>query len=108
VGGRRHLSQTGTLRVFKEAGEALSSAATEQHATGEALGPVADLLGVETGRVWLRDPTSDRFYSAAVRNLPPFLREPVRMTGHPCWCLELFRRGEPSAHSTEQTALRGS
>jgi hypothetical protein len=41
VGGRRHLSQTRTLRVFNEVGEALNSAATEQHAAGEALGRVA-------------------------------------------------------------------
>jgi hypothetical protein len=41
VGGRRHLSQTRTLRVFKEVGEALNSAATEQDAAGETLGRVA-------------------------------------------------------------------
>jgi hypothetical protein len=71
VAARRHLSQTRTLRVLKEVTEARNSAATEPHAAGEALGRVADLLGVETGGVWLRDPASDRFYSAAVRNLPP-------------------------------------
>jgi two-component system NarL family sensor kinase len=101
MGGRRRLSETRTLRVLKEVAEALNSAATEQHAAAEALGRVADLLGVETGWVWLRDPVSDRFYSAAVRNLPPFLQEPVRMTGRPCWCLELFRRGELTASNID-------
>src|SRR5579864_1934996 len=94
MGGRRRLSETRTLRVLKEVAEALNSAATEQHAAAEALSRVADLLGVETGWVWLRDPASDRFYSAAVRNLPPFLQEPVRMTGRPCWCIQSFQAGK--------------
>jgi len=94
--GQRHrhrLSQTRALRVLKEVAEALNSAPTEQQAAGEALGRMADLLGVETGWVWLRDPASDRFYSAAVQNLPPYLQEPVRMTGSWCLCIEEFRNG---------------
>ena len=55
---------------------------------------MADLLGVETGWVWLRDPASGSFYNAAVQSLPPYLQEPVRMTGRSCWCLELFRKGQ--------------
>jgi hypothetical protein len=45
---------------------------------------VAALLGLETGWIWLIDPHSGRFYSAAAQRLPPFLREPVRMTGRTC------------------------
>ncbi len=55
--------------MLKEVAEALNSATTEQHATGEALSRMVDLLGVETGWVWLRDPASDRFYNAAVQSL---------------------------------------
>ena len=62
---------------------------------------MADLLGVETGWVWLRDPASDRFYSAAVQNLPPYLQEPVRMTGKSCWCLELFQSGQLTARNID-------
>src|SRR5881409_3437875 len=62
---------------------------------------MADLLGVETGWVWLRDPASDRFYSAAVQGLPPYLQEPVRMTGRSCWCLELFRSGRLTARNID-------
>jgi two-component system NarL family sensor kinase len=62
---------------------------------------MADLLGVETGWVWLRDPASGRFYSAAAQRLPPYLQEPVRMTGRSCWCLELFRRGELTARNID-------
>jgi two-component system NarL family sensor kinase len=98
---RRRVSQTQALRVLKEVAEALNSAPTEQRAVGEALRRVADLLGVETGWVWLRDPESGRFYSAADQNLPPFLQEPVRMTGRSCWCLELFRAGRLTARNID-------
>ena len=87
--------------MLKEVAEALNSAPTEQRAAGEALSRMADLLGVETGWVWLRDPQSDRFYSAAVQNLPPYLQKPIRMTGRSCWCLELFRRGKLTARNID-------
>ena len=57
--------------MLKEVAEALNSASTEQQAAREALRRMADLLGVATGWVWLRDPASGRFYSAAVQSLPP-------------------------------------
>ncbi len=95
------LAPTRALRVLKEVAEALNSAPTEQRAAGEALSRMADLLGVETGWVWLRDPQSDRFYSAAVQNLPPYLQKPIRMTGRSCWCLELFRRGKLTARNID-------
>src|SRR5207245_1211717 len=94
-------AQTRALRVLKEVAEALNRATTEQHATGEALSRMVDLLGVETGWVWLRDPASDRFYNAAVQSLPPYLQEPVRMTGRSCWCLELFKSGQLDARNID-------
>jgi two-component system, NarL family, sensor kinase len=87
--------------VLKDVAEALNSAPTEQAAVAEALGRMADLLGVATGWVWLRDPASERFYNAAVKNLPPYLLEPVRMTGHSCWCIELFRSGRLTAQNID-------
>jgi len=100
-GSRRPLSQTRALRVLKEVAETLNRAATEQQAAGEALSRMADLLGVETGWVWLRDPASGRFYNAAVQSLPPYLQEPVRMTGRSCWCLELFQHGRLTARNID-------
>jgi two-component system NarL family sensor kinase len=87
--------------VLKEVAEALNSATTEELAAGEALSRMASLLGVETGWVWLRDPAADRFYNAAVQSLPPYLQEPVRMTGRSCWCLELFRSGQLTARNID-------
>lgn len=98
---RQRLSRDRALRVLKEVAEALNSAATEQQAAVEALKRMADLLSLQTGWVWLLDPEADRYYSAAVQGLPPYLQEPVRMTGRSCWCLELFRRGELTARNID-------
>ncbi len=98
---RRPLSRTRALRVLKEVAEALNRAPTVERAAADALARMADLLGVETGWVWLRDPASDQFYSAAAQSLPPYLQEPVRMTGRSCWCLELFRGGELEARNID-------
>ncbi len=54
---------------------------------------VAD-LGLASGWIWLLEPSSDRFYLAAAHQLPPYLAEPVEMTGEPCWCMESFRDGD--------------
>ena len=99
--GRHTLSGTRALRVLKEVAEALNRATTEQGAASEALSRMADLLGVATGWVWLREPAADRFYSAAAQSLPPYLQEPVRMTGRSCWCLELFRKGKLTARNID-------
>lgn len=97
----RRFSQKRALEVLRQVAEALNSAATEGRAAEEALERVTDLFGIETGWVWLRDPASGRFYNAAVRNLPPYLQEPVRMTGRSCWCLDLFRKGELTARNID-------
>jgi len=82
---------TRELRILAAIAEALNSAPDVQRALERTLGMVADLLGLRTGWVWLLDPESGRFYNAAARNLPPYLQEPVRMTGRSCWCLDSFR-----------------
>ena len=81
------------LRILNAIAEALNSSPDVQGALARALALVADLLGLQTGWVWLLDPETDRIYIAAAQNLPPYLQEPVRMTGKACWCLCLFREG---------------
>jgi two-component system NarL family sensor kinase len=67
----------------------------------ESLARVVDLLHLRTGWVWLIDPHTGRFYSAAAQDLPPFLRDPVRMTGRSCWCIDAFRSGELTAENID-------
>jgi two-component system NarL family sensor kinase len=49
----------------------------------------------------LIDPHTGRFYSASAQDLPPFLRNPVRMTGRTCWCIDAFRAGELTAENID-------
>jgi len=75
------------------------SAPDVQQALTRTLALVAELLGLPTGWVWLFDAETQQFYSAAVQNLPPYLQEPVRMTGSPCWCIKDFQQGHLTARN---------
>jgi two-component system, NarL family, sensor kinase len=86
--------RTRELTILNAVAETLNSAQDVGQALERTLSLVADLLGLKTGWVWLIDPETGRFYSAAVQHLPPFLQEPVRMTGSPCWCMRQFRGGK--------------
>lgn len=86
--------RTRELRILNAIAEALNSAPDVQQALDRTLELVTDLLGLRTGWIWLHDPQSRQFYSAAARDLPPYLQEPVRMTGKSCWCIDDFTAGE--------------
>ena len=88
--GRRRARE---LRILNGIAEALNSATDVQQALARTLSLVAKSLGLRTGWVWLIDAETQEFYSAAAQNLPPYLQEPVRMTGRSCWCIEAFRAG---------------
>ena len=89
------------LEIVGEVAEALSTAPTVQQALDRTLELVTGLLGLETGWVWLFDPETEHIYAAAARNLPPYLQEPVRMSGAPCWCINEFRDGSLSARNID-------
>ncbi len=59
-----------------------------------ALDVICERLDLETGWIWLYDGAAQSFYLAAARNLPPYLQEPVQMTGDACWCMESFDAGD--------------
>lgn len=86
-------SKSRDMAILTAVTEALHSAQDVRQALERTLALVADLLGLRTGWVWLQDPETGQFYSAAALNLPPYLQEPVRMMGKSCWCLSLFREG---------------
>src|SRR5919206_4587235 len=88
-----HDRRTRELNILYAVAEALNSAPDVRQALQRTLALVADLLGLRTGWVWLLDPDTEQFYSAAVQNLPPYLQQPVRMTGEPCWCITRFQEG---------------
>ncbi len=82
------------LAILNAIAEALNSATDVRQALERTLSLVGELLGLRTGWVWLLDSETRQFYSAAAKNLPPYLQQPVRMTGRPCWCISNFLDGE--------------
>ena len=95
------LAEARRLGILNAIAEALNSSPDVQRALERTLALVADLLGLRTGWVWLLDPETDQFYSAAARELPPYLQEPVRMTGSHCWCIGAFREGELTSENID-------
>jgi two-component system NarL family sensor kinase len=77
--------------------DAIASALTAtdvERALEAALREIVRALDLAAGWIWILDPESERFYLAAAHELPPYLREPVQMTGDLCWCMESFVDGD--------------
>jgi two-component system, NarL family, sensor kinase len=91
-------SITRELEILNSVAQALNSAADVSQALSRTLALVTELFSLRTGWIWLLNPETQQFYLAAAQNLPPFLQEPVRMSGHWCLCTDLFSKGrlEPS------------
>jgi two-component system NarL family sensor kinase len=84
----------GDLAILNSVATALNSAGDVKEALEKTLSLVAELLNLHTGWVWLLDAETRQFYLAAAQNLPPYLQEPIRMSGRWCLCTELFRQGK--------------
>ena len=74
--------------------QALSHGADLRQSLDAALATVADLLGLETGWVWLLEEGSDEPRLAAARALPPELRDHPDALSGDCYCLSTFRDGD--------------
>ncbi|HWT04917.1 MAG TPA: GAF domain-containing sensor histidine kinase [Xanthomonadales bacterium] len=77
--------------------DAIASALTAtdvERALEAALREIVHALDLAAGWIWILDPDTGRFYLAAAHELPPYLREPVQMTGDLCWCMESFVDGD--------------
>lgn len=90
------------LEIIGSVAEALNSAPSIEEALDRTLALVTDLLGLQTGWVWLVDPETGHIYRAAARNLPPYLQEPKRMSGESwCLCIGEFREGTLAARNID-------
>ena len=87
------------LSVIGRISEGLNRASDVEAALEGVLAHVAELLGLRSAWVWLLD-GEGRPYLAASCHLPPFLREPARMDGRLCRCLDAFARGGRRARRT--------
>lgn len=81
------------LQVVNAVAETLADADDTRQALEQTLSLIAERLDLHTGWVWLLDADTGRYYNAAAHDLPPYLQEPVHMTGELCWCLEAFAAG---------------
>ena len=86
-------SSSAELTTLTALAQALSGPANLAESLEAALATVADVLGLETGWVWLLDESNEPRLAAA-RALPASLREhPDAMHGD-CYCLKTFRAGD--------------
>ena len=86
-------AHTGELATLTALAQALSGPADLADSLEAALTTVADVLGLETGWVWLLDESGEPTLAAA-RALPSALRDhPDAMHGD-CYCLKTFRAGD--------------
>ena len=94
-------ARTSDLAVLYAVAEALNGATDVRQALERTLALVDELLGLTTGWIWLVDPATGQIYNAVAHNLPPYLQEPVRMTGSWCACIGAFRDGTLAATNVD-------
>jgi two-component system, NarL family, sensor kinase len=86
--------RNGELEILNRIAEALNRPVELEQSIRIALGLVAELLGLQTGWIFLLDESTGVPYLAASQNLPPGLAEdPGSMTGS-CYCLDTYRAGD--------------
>jgi two-component system NarL family sensor kinase len=82
------------LAILNSIAQALNGSVDLDEALRAALAQVADLLGLQTGWIWLLREGTGESYLAAAQNLPPGLKNrPEAMEGT-CYCLDTFRDGD--------------
>ncbi|WIG61252.1 MAG: Two-component system sensor histidine kinase [Ktedonobacterales bacterium] len=82
------------LSILNIIAQALNRSVEMGEALQAALAQVAELLGLETGWIWLLDEETGQSYLGAAQNLPKALtKNPRRMTGS-CYCLDTYREGD--------------
>src|SRR5205814_4730797 len=93
------------LSILNAIAQALNGEVDLDRTLRSALALVVDLLGLQTGWIWLFREGTRRSYLAAAQNLPPGLAEsPRRMEGS-CYCLDTYLEGDlQGARSEEHTS----
>jgi two-component system NarL family sensor kinase len=85
------------LSILNKIARELSSSINLEHALNSALTQVADLLGLNTGWIFLEDEKTLDTYLAASLNLPPALKANRHLMEGKCYCLELYQMGNLKA-----------
>lgn len=85
--------QNHELTILNRIAEALNREVDLHQALHVALVNIVDLFQLRTGWIFLLDEDSDKFYTAAVIDLPPALAEHPRRMGGTCYCIDDFMDG---------------
>src|SRR3954471_1287529 len=89
-----HMPRTSDLATLTVLAQALSRPAGLAESLDAALATVAEVLGLETGWVWLLEEGDPEPRLAAARALPPALRDHPQAMHGDCYCLSTFRAGD--------------
>jgi two-component system, NarL family, sensor kinase len=87
--GREH-----DLEILNALARELSHSLDLEHVMETALQTVAELLGLDTGWVWLLDDNTGEPKLGATRNLPPGLIEHADLMLGECYCLTTYQSGD--------------
>jgi two-component system NarL family sensor kinase len=93
--------RTRELEILNAIAQALNATNDVRSALERTLSLVTDLIGLHAGWVWLLDAETNQLYNAASYNLPPYLKEPVRMSGTWCLCTDGLRSGESTSKNVD-------
>ena len=82
------------LSILNTIAAALNRSVALEEALNLTLNHSGELLGLDTGWIWLLNEKDHQTYLAASKNLPPGLAQtPERMAGS-CYCLDTYRSGD--------------
>ncbi len=82
------------LAILNAIAAALNGTLDLDEALGTVLALVAELLGLETGWVFLLDEETEEFYLAAAQHLPPGLASRPDLLAGSCYCLDTYQAGD--------------
>lgn len=92
--GKTLSKYTRELLILNRIAEALNREVDLNDALQVALARIAELFNLTTGWIFLLDPTTGKFYTAATLNLPPALADHPRRLGGTCHCLDTYTEGD--------------
>jgi two-component system NarL family sensor kinase len=84
------------LAILNNIAEALNRSVDLNQSLQSALAKVAELLGLQTGWIWLLSEENGEAYLASAQNLPPGLQNHPQLMEGTCYCLDTFRAGDLS------------
>ena len=86
--------RTRELAILNAIAQALNRTVDLNAALQTTLAHVADLLGLQTGWIWLLNEQDGASYLAAAQNLPPALIHNPKLMEGTCYCLDTYRTGD--------------